>query len=232
MKKLLITIAINTCSLTFSYTCKAQIFQNIYSSTNTSSAYSEPTSDGGYIMSGFNYSDAYYDTLANSIYLMKTAVNGNIIWTKTYNIVISNPLTCKVKQTADGDYILVSSQNIFNNYNNNRGKVMVIKTNNNGDTLWTKANAVDTSYNTLSDFAITKDGGFCFWGIRGKTVTTSNQTPIGFWAVKTDANFNVNWSKRYDSITILFLIIHLLTLFGHYLDKPQILNKQQIMDLL
>jgi hypothetical protein len=69
----------------------------------------EITSDGGYIIIGKTDS---YGAGANDIYLIKTNVNGDILWTKTYGGLYDD-VGNSVKQTDDGGYIITGSTESF-----------------------------------------------------------------------------------------------------------------------
>ena len=67
-------------------------------------------------------------------WLIKTDQSGDTLWTKTYGGNYHNPIYC-VQETSDGGYILVGSTNSIDTDNFD---VLLIKTNQLGDTLWTK----------------------------------------------------------------------------------------------
>jgi hypothetical protein len=97
----------------------ATSFAKIYGGTWDDWANSvQQTSDGGYILAGLTYSfgAGYYD-----IFLIKTDVNGNIIWAKTYGGTYWD-WAYSVQQTSDGGYIVAGGDNFF-----------LIKTDANGD---------------------------------------------------------------------------------------------------
>jgi len=89
------------------------------------------TSDDGYIITGLTYSfgAGYVD-----IYLIKTDAAGDTLWTKTFggtNVDYGK----SVQQTIDGGYIITG---MIYNPATGSGDVCLIKTNSDGDTLWTK----------------------------------------------------------------------------------------------
>lgn len=97
--------------------------------------------DGGYIIAGVTQS---FGEGMNDIYLIRTDSLGNIIWTKTYggagdevSIGIGSAYFGKfsLEQTSDSGYVIAASTSSFGagDYD-----VYVIKTDKNGDTLWTK----------------------------------------------------------------------------------------------
>jgi hypothetical protein len=93
----------------------------------------DQTEDGGYIITGETW---YPGTPAWEIdvYLIKTDANGDTLWTRTYDAVASTDIGFSVQQTQDGGYIVAGySNNVTYNHD-----VYLIKTDSDGDTVWTK----------------------------------------------------------------------------------------------
>jgi len=90
------------------------------------------TNDGGFITTGAtdSFGAGDYD-----IYLIKTNQFGDTIWTKTFG-GSGQDYGSEVHQTTDGGYIIIGSTEPLNNY---RDDLYLIKTDSDGDTLWTKA---------------------------------------------------------------------------------------------
>jgi Secretion system C-terminal sorting domain len=74
---------------------------------------------------------------------------------------------------------------------NNYVDAWLIKTDSNGDTLWTKTFGSDTHDGALS-VVQTSDGGYVWTGYLD--ISTFNQD---LWVLKTDANGNTLWSETY-----------------------------------
>ncbi len=114
------------------------------------------TSDGGYIITGKSsgFGSGSWDS-----YLIKVDNLGNPAWVKTYGST-SSDRSNSVYQTNDDGFVLVGATNGFglSNYD-----VFLIKTNINGDTLWTKI--YGDSYGE-EGFAVqqTSDGGYIVLG--------------------------------------------------------------------
>ncbi|MFH1321669.1 MAG: T9SS type A sorting domain-containing protein [Bacteroidota bacterium] len=152
----------------------------------------EKTSDGGYIISGAtnNFGPGLYD-----VYLIKTDAYGDILWIRTYGGA-SYDACGSVQQTLDGGYIIAGSTTSFG-----EGgmcamflcpDVYLIKTDANGDTLWTKtygAGGLELGYSVLQ----TADGGYIVVGERGNLGGASRDV----YLIKTDSIGNVIWSKTY-----------------------------------
>jgi hypothetical protein len=94
----------------------------------------QQTQDGGYIMAGATRS--YGDTLNGDVWLIKTNVSGDTLWTRTYG-GRKGENSFSVQQTQDGGYIIAGLTYSFNDSLN--GDVYLIKTNLSGDTLWTRS---------------------------------------------------------------------------------------------
>ncbi|HOZ29374.1 MAG TPA: hypothetical protein PLL66_00485, partial [Bacteroidales bacterium] len=94
------------------------------------------TPDGGYVMMG--RTDSYGAGL-NDIYLVKTDENGDVLWTKTYGGMGEEKIGWAMKHniilTKDGGFVIVG---YTNSYGNGDYDIFLIKTDINGDTLWTK----------------------------------------------------------------------------------------------
>ena len=143
----------------------------------------QETMDGGYIITGWTLSiGTSYD-----VYLIKTDENGEIIWTKTYGgnyWDIGN----SVQQTIDGGYIITGYTDQID-YDN--GDVYLVKTDNNGDTIWTKTfggQLKDEGYSVQQTF----DGGYIITG-----VTEHSNTKHNVYFIKTDENGETIWTKTF-----------------------------------
>jgi len=89
-----------------------------------------PTSDGGYIAAGATTSYGFGAALNNNLqdaYLVKTNADGNLQWQKTYGGKNAD-LFYDVAEAPDHGFIAVGSEG---------GQFFVVKTDENGDSLWT-----------------------------------------------------------------------------------------------
>lgn len=116
----------------------------------------QQTADGGYIIAGQTASSGagFYD-----VYLIKTDMNGDSLWTKTFGETM-NDVGSSVQQTANGGYVIAgekwdTAQSNFDVY--------LITTNGNGDTLWTKTYG-GTDLDEGKSVWQTSDGGFAITG--------------------------------------------------------------------
>lgn len=136
------------------------------------------TSDSGYFIVGVTES---YGAGATDVYAVKTDSNGDTLWTRTYGWSYSD-WGYYGEQTTDGGYILAGSTMGSDSANLD---VFLIRTNENGDTLWTK------TFGDVCDdeaYAVhqTSDGGFIITGYTWDCVYGW----INMYLIKTDAQGN------------------------------------------
>jgi hypothetical protein len=145
----------------------------------------QQTTDGGYIVAGFTYSFGVGDY--NDIYLIKTDSNGDTLWTRTYG-GSSYDQGFSVQQTSDGGYIIGGETYSFGAGLND---VYLIKTDSNGDTLWTRTYGTD-SYEYGRSVQQTTDGGYIVTG------WTYNYPYDDLYLIKTDYYGNTLWTRIYE----------------------------------
>lgn len=135
--------------------------------------------DGGYIAAGFTTSkgEGSYDG-----WLIKTDINGNLEWEKTYGGENDDRFSF-IQQITEG-YIIVGRNN---------NDLWMVKINENGEIIW------DYTYGgSKNDFAWgvwqTKDNGFI---ISGDTESFTLQDTSQMWIIKTDENGIEQWNNTY-----------------------------------
>jgi len=130
----------------------------------------QQTTDNGYILAG---------SAENDVWLNKTDANGTSTWIKTHGGNSADWAT-SIQQTADGGFIVAGST-----YSFGAGgcDAWLIKTNENGDTTWTKTHGI-TSYDYAYSIKQTSDGGYI----------VACSYDWNFWLIKTDGNGNTSTS--------------------------------------
>jgi hypothetical protein len=162
------------------------IWAKTYGGTDDDWAYHvQQTSDGGYIVAGITRS---FGAGSWDIFLIKTDLNGNIIWAKTYGGTDWDEVS-SVQQTSDGGYIVAGYTFSFGaGYYD----IFLIKTDANGNIIWAK-----TYGGTSSDYAYslqqTSDGGYILAGYTSSFGAGGSDV----FLIKTDANGSVQWAKTY-----------------------------------
>ncbi|KPK72889.1 hypothetical protein AMJ87_03335 [candidate division WOR_3 bacterium SM23_60] len=139
--------------------------------------------DGGYIAVG------YKREWHNQVWLLKLDENGDTAWTKTYGGESGDDATDFVCQTADSGFILSGG---IRSYGAGNADVWLLKTDRNGDTLWTKTyggSELDYGYDVFQK----PDGGYVL--IAGTESFGAGQGDA--WLLNTDANGDTLWTKLY-----------------------------------
>lgn len=95
-----------------------------------------------------------------------------------------------VQQTNDGGYIIGG-----NTYIGSKSKIYAVKTDEYGDTIWTKSYGNDQWDDLKYEVYQTFDGGY----IVGSTYCSNSCDTLDFYLVKTDQYGNILWEKKYDN---------------------------------
>jgi hypothetical protein len=165
----------------------------------------DETEDGGYIVTGSTVPNGM--TSAIDIFLLKTNANGDLIWIKTYGWdYIEEGLS--VEQTVDGGYIIGGRALHINGpipASDNHSDVWILKTDRNGDTLWTKSYG-GTGHDYCTSIHQTLDLGYIISGTKNSKyayppncfLDCSDYYASRAWLVRTDANGDTLWTKYFD----------------------------------
>jgi hypothetical protein len=148
----------------------------------------QETSDGGYIVAGRGGSSP-------GIWLIKTDAQGDTLWTRTYGRA-GWDVGSSVLQTIDGGYLIAGTS--ARNPGGNDRDVYLIKTNAQGDTLWTRAygGAEDDGATSASQ---TSDGGYI---VAGSTYSFGVVIPYqaaDVYLIRTNAQGDTLWTRTYGS---------------------------------
>lgn len=143
------------------------------------------TRDGGFIVAGWG---AAYLHSESDLLLIKTDASGNTVWTRQLDLPGSQGGSC-VQQTRDNGYIIVGTNRTSQNGD---GDIWVVKTDENGDTSWTKSfgGSGQQDGNSVEQ---TSDSGYIVLG------TTWNQNGMHSQVMltKTEADGSELWTRTY-----------------------------------
>jgi hypothetical protein len=157
----------------------------------------EQTDDGGFII-GCEYQrpDNWYRIL-----VIKTDGEGDTLWTRCYgwgeNI---NYEIGSIEQTSDGGYIIGGFWLRYFSEELDIGQAVLIKTDANGDTLWTRGYSREgerfLTYNCKTVHE-TSDGGYIIGGYMCKPDTLTNIYYYDGLVIRTDENGDSLWTRTY-----------------------------------
>ncbi len=143
------------------------------------------TRDGGFIVVGWG---AAYLHGESDLLLIKTDAGGDTVWTRQLDLPGSQSGSC-VQQTRDNGYIIVGTNRTSQNGD---GDVWLVKTNENGDTSWTKSfgGPGQQDGNSVEQ---TSDSGYIVLG----TTWNHNGMHSQIMLTKTDASGNELWTRTF-----------------------------------
>jgi hypothetical protein len=139
------------------------------------------TGDGGFIVAGF----VSVEGNGLDIYLAKTNSDGDTIWSRTYGG--TNPeRPWDVRETSDGGFIVLGWTE---SYGLGNSDIYAIKTNADGDTLWTRTYGSSGADEGRS-LVLKEDGGFV---LAGKIYDSATNSDIAI--INADANGDTIWTR-------------------------------------
>ena len=165
----------------------------------------QPTSDGGYIITGVSYGADNGDVLGHhgnatvgDMWVIKMDKAGNVEWQRSLGGNQSEN-GAFVIQTADGGYMLAgSAASTECNMTGNHGgfDFWLVKLNSNGGIVWQKmygGSRIDDAHS----LAASADGGYFVAGLTRSENgdVTGNHGNVDAWVIKVDATGNLIWQK-------------------------------------
>ncbi|MGD9492984.1 MAG: hypothetical protein AB7V36_06475, partial [Bacteroidales bacterium] len=143
------------------------------------------TYDGNYAICGITDSYGYGN---HDVYLIKIDQNGDTLWTKTYGGTGSDA-GYSIIQTFDNGLVVAGNTGSFSPVT---ASIYLIKTDETGDTLWTKT-FYNQDVNTGYDVIETSDTGLLIGVTLSNTLLTHD-----YMLIKTNMNGDTLWTKLYD----------------------------------
>jgi hypothetical protein len=208
-------------SVTDAYVIKTDINgDTLWTRTFGSSTYFDVThsilqsSDGGYAICGTTDNPV----TDQDVWLIKTDMYGDTIWTKSYNSVDTvtfwdtqgwhtiavhgSDIGYSVKQTNDGGYIITGTTTLSPGIVNSNGSFFgeysfLIKTDGNGDLVWMEYYGSSNSHMISSNSVEqTNDGGYIFTGSCDPYISNNYSA----YLIKTDINGSQECMRTYSTI--------------------------------
>lgn len=143
------------------------------------------TLDGGLIITGFtsSYGEGSFD-----IYLIRTDINGDSVWTRTYGGSDAD-IGTSILETPDGGYIIAGWAYLADN--DTMSTCLVIRTNQSGDTLWTNYINGMVGF-TLAKIAATLDGNYIIF----YSHWYYNEEEIDYRLIKINPDGDTLWTRQ------------------------------------
>ncbi|CAG0956230.1 MAG: hypothetical protein OIN86_06740 [Candidatus Methanoperedens sp.] len=143
----------------------------------------QQTEDNGYIFTGYT---TRYNPGSGGTWLIKTDIDGNMLWKKTYGGWNPTDEAHSVQQTMDGGYIFTGIT-----YSHGAGDIWLVKTDAAGNEIWNR-NFDFGGVDTANSVKQTGEGGYIIVG------SNHGSGSEGALLIKTDANGNQQWNKSFE----------------------------------
>jgi uncharacterized delta-60 repeat protein len=175
----------------------ATLWTRTYGGSRDDRAFSvRRASDGGYIVAGYTYSFGVGTPSYANMYLVKTDGQGDTLWTRAYGGSRWEEARC-VQPTADGGHIVAGTTNSFGAGTPSYSNFWLIRTNSQGDTLWTRTYGGGSNEYAYS-VQQTADGGYIMAGYTQSFGAGS----VDFYVVKTNNQGDTLWTRTYGGSSI------------------------------
>ncbi len=153
------------------------------SSINSGNAVQQ-TVDGGFIVTGTTFD---FVSGRNAVYSVKTDLNGEMQWTKTFEDSSHQMTGISVQQTSDSGYVVLGELNSGADGGEAIVSPILIKMDSGGNVLWT--NTLEAPGMSVAAFDSTSDGGFIITGTSGNIPNQS------IYLARTDSVGDMIWLK-------------------------------------
>jgi hypothetical protein len=147
------------------------------------------TENGDCIVTGYTISAHTGRTVS---WLNKTDENGNGLWNRTFEREGSVNYCYSMCQTFDGGFVL-GGLFVSDTSGARGGDFWMVKTNANGDSIWSRNLGSSSSYEFCTSVWQTMDGGYILCGY----IQTNDTTNADLWVVKTDTFGIAMWSQSF-----------------------------------
>lgn len=204
----------------------------------------EPTSDGGYILGGYSFSNASGDKTENSngtidIWIVKVNDLGSIEWQNTIGGSNEDYVNV-VKQTSDGGYIVIGgsdSNTSGDKTENSRGGLdfWILKLDSSGNIVWQHTyGGAQPDFDTFGQQ--TADGGYIVGGYSDSGISGDKILPSNgqrdYWLLKLDSTGAIVWQKVFGGSLVDRMEATLQTadggyILGGYSNSPASGNKTE-----
>jgi len=156
--------------------------QTFGGSSNDGGSSVQQTTDGGYIITGYQYVVVDSIDFFINLWLIKTDSTGQEEWNQIFGGEM-NDFGTSVKQTDDGGYIILGQTYSFGNGNSD---IWLIKTNSSGIEEWNQTIGTD-GWEIGYSLLCSSDGGYIIAGRVDQDVLL----------IKTDSSGNTEWNRTF-----------------------------------
>lgn len=169
----------------------------------------QQTSDGGFIVAGFTYSDdgdvsgKHGTSFYADFWIIKLDVDGNLVWQKTLGGTLHDD-GYSVRQTTDGGYMVAgwtgsNDGDVTGNHGNT--DFWLVKLDANGNLVGQKCfggSSAEFAYSIQQ----TTDGGFIVAGgsASSDSDVSENNGSYDYWIVRLDSGENIMWQKSFGGV--------------------------------